>query len=223
MSCLDALDQIPNDATNLRFSIRSLSRQYDVALPARWISYDGLCIVEPILKDSVMLAVGSYKDILLAGLALQAQCVHSKSEGGIATDIGVSKDLGLIMTSYDPRVECSNLPAPPLESCKKIVDQMPAYPLKKYFGLRNDRYARPDVWLPRYLREISARCYFSVETTGSTDQSSWFEIWEAVQALFSMCGRHSRRGKAIKRGAHGNLFVTMGDERLGNTSLAADE
>ena len=41
-SCLHALIQIPNDPTNLRFSMRGLSRQYDVALPARWISRECL-------------------------------------------------------------------------------------------------------------------------------------------------------------------------------------
>ena len=37
VSCLDALSQIPQDSSNVRFSMRG-GGLYDVALPSRWIS-----------------------------------------------------------------------------------------------------------------------------------------------------------------------------------------
>jgi len=70
--------------------------------------------------------------------------------GGIA---GFSKDLGLVMTSYDPRVQCNRVPAPPAEYCKRIVDHMLYAAVPQHFGNAGDRHVRPDVILPKTLLE----------------------------------------------------------------------
>jgi len=71
-------------------------------------------------------------------------------EGG---SVGFSKDLGLVMTSFDPRVQCIKVPAPPAENCKRIVDHMLYAAVPKYFGNAGDRHVRPDVILPKTLLE----------------------------------------------------------------------
>jgi len=70
--------------------------------------------------------------------------------GGIA---GFSKDLGLVMTSYDPKMQCIRVPAPPAENCKRIVDHMLYAAVPQHFGYAGDRHVRPDVILPKTLLE----------------------------------------------------------------------
>lgn len=54
-SCLHALSQIPTDTKDLRFSMRSLLRRYDVGLPTRWIS----CKWSSLIRSKSFVSVGS--------------------------------------------------------------------------------------------------------------------------------------------------------------------
>jgi len=49
---------------------------------------DGLCIIEPVLKDNVRVAVASYEDAFVAAQSLYQECVAIRSVGGMAGDIG---------------------------------------------------------------------------------------------------------------------------------------
>lgn len=40
----------------------------------------------------------------------------------------------------------------------------------------------------------------AIRTIGGEDQSSYYEIWEGVQAIIGMCIRFGNWGRAIKRG-----------------------
>lgn len=62
-------------------------------------------------------------------------------------------NLGLMMTSNVPKVMCRWQQAPPADRCKRIIDTMRYSALELSFGIQGDRSIRPDVMLPRYLRE----------------------------------------------------------------------
>lgn len=49
---------------------------------------DGLCIIEPVLKDNVRVAVASYEDAFVAAQSLYRECVATRSVGGMTGDIG---------------------------------------------------------------------------------------------------------------------------------------
>ena len=39
-----------------------------------------------------------------------------------------------------------------------------------------------------------------IQTTGPEELSSWYEIWEAVQAIYGMCVKIGQWGRAWGRG-----------------------
>ncbi len=49
---------------------------------------DGWCIIEPVLKNNVLVAVASYEDAFAAAQSLYQECVAIRSVGGMAGDIG---------------------------------------------------------------------------------------------------------------------------------------
>lgn len=51
---------------------------------------DGKCIIEPVLKDDVVLERASYRDLSHAARGLFFDCVMRNQVGGIATDIGMT-------------------------------------------------------------------------------------------------------------------------------------
>lgn len=53
---------------------------------------DGRCIVEPMLKDNVDMAIASYNDIRRATRGLLYECAMRSSVGGVATEIGIPSD-----------------------------------------------------------------------------------------------------------------------------------
>ena len=44
------------------------------------------------------------------------------------------------------------------------------------------------------------RCKVIIETNSRTDRASWYDMWEAVQAMYGMCCRFGRGGRAINIG-----------------------
>ena len=38
------------------------------------------------------------------------------------------------------------------------------------------------------------KCVLKLYTTGSSDVTAWYKIWEAVEATFAVCGRQGKGG-----------------------------
>lgn len=215
-SCMDAYRQIPDDATDLTFAPRH-TVSCDIALPFRWISSDGRCIIDVLIKDSSPSANVSYSELRTAANLLSFHCVNRRSQGGIVTGLGDGLHVDLIMASYVPDVYCEDSPGPPTENCKTIGNSMPATSYEKLWGTAHDFHA--DITLPRTLLEPGRRCMAMIETLGPTDVSSWYDIWQAVIALDGMCVRNGQVGTARRRGLGGNLFVNISNE---NSQSSAD-
>ncbi|KAI4100669.1 MAG: hypothetical protein L6R37_005332 [Teloschistes peruensis] len=211
-SCQNAILQIPQTQSSVRFRWRSGGGSpSDLPLPQRFISKDGLCIAEVVLKDKARSGRAKWSEIAKAAVDMYFGCVVPKGEGSMAMDIGEDKTLGLIMTSYTPRVTCLSVrDAPPIVNCMTILDKMFTSPIPRVFGIPGK--AKPDVPLPKLMQEAQKQCQFIVRTTDAQaheDWSSWYEIWEAVQALIGMCVQYGKTGFAL-RGRKNQLLISAG-------------
>ena len=41
---------------------------------------------------------------------------------------------------------------------------------------------------------VDEKCVLKLYSTGSSDLLAWYEIWEAVEATFAVCGRQGKGG-----------------------------
>ncbi|KAL8820040.1 MAG: hypothetical protein Q9223_001646 [Gallowayella weberi] len=182
-SCEDAVSQIPRGTRNLKFGLNTKDNvYYDVPIPTRFISGDGLCTIDIVLKNQLANDRTSYEKLAFAASELLRRCVRSQNVGGIAMDIGVLKRIGLIMTSYDPRVTCHPGFAPPVSNCQNLLDTMTSSQTPRNYGPKGDR--RAYVQLPKEL--LDQECLATVRTTGQLDVSTSYEIWQAIVALKGM-------------------------------------
>lgn len=121
------------------------------------------------------------------------------------------KNLALILGTYDPAVECRGT-FPEWKSCTNVVADMPASTETLVFGPVADPGAQ--VVLPHFiesgklldfaqglgvtdarLREDDRHCLSRIwYTKKESDTASWFQMWEAVTAVYSVCVRHQQRG-----------------------------
>ena len=56
------------------------------------------------------------------------------------------------------------------------------------------------LWTPLLLPNAEFaddnKCFAQISTTtGNQDSSTWYKMWEALTALYAVCGRHIRGGK----------------------------
>ncbi|KAI4241351.1 MAG: hypothetical protein LQ352_007471, partial [Teloschistes flavicans] len=223
-SCQDAILQIPQTQSSVRFHVNGASLPSDLRLPQRFIGKDGLCIVEVVLKDEARYGSAKWSEIAKAAVDMYFGCVVPKGEGSVAMDIGKDQTLGLIMTSYTPRVTCLSVrDVPTIANCKTILNKMYTSPIPRVFGFPGK--VKPDVPLSKLLSEGEFGALpFSISLAvlpvnspflwpplpapvptrhtpnpqAREDWSSWYEIWEAAQALVGMCVRYGKTGYATR-------------------------
>ena len=121
------------------------------------------------------------------------------------------KNLALILGTYDRAVECRGTFAE-WRSCKNVVADMPASTETLVFGPEADPSAQ--VLLPHFIvsgkpsnfakgpnftddrlgeddRDCLSRIY---NTKKESDTASWFQIWEAITAVYAACVSHQQKG-----------------------------
>ena len=121
------------------------------------------------------------------------------------------KNFALILGTYDRAVECRGA-FPEWKSCTNVLAEMPASTETLVFGPEADPDAR--VLLPHFiesgkpsdlakglnftddrLREDDRQCLSRIwYTKKESDTASWFQIWEAITAVYSACVRHQQKG-----------------------------
>ena len=63
--------------------------------------------------------------------------------------------------------------------------------------------------------QVDARCKATVDISGKSTSASWYEIWEAMSALTSMCVRaHGKGGKAFGLGKYPHKVCFYVKEKL---------
>lgn len=137
------------------------------------------------------------------------------SQGGVATGIGGDNNLALSLGIFSPNVQCRGSFGPKWTSCRDILGDMPAGTTRMVFGPRN----LPEVQqgLPVHVESSDEKCVMKVFSTGKSDVSYWYRIWEAVTAVFSICVRSGRGGVYTGLGDLGNIFLSVG------SAVTADE
>ncbi|KAL8690467.1 MAG: hypothetical protein Q9218_004090 [Villophora microphyllina] len=220
-SCSDAISQIPRTQHDIRFRARGSSgggATINIQVPQRFISADGQCIIEIILKDKARYGFARWIEISSAARDMYFGCVASRGQGSIATDIGPDETLGLIMTRYTPQVTCLSVrDVPSMRNCKSLLDNMGTSSIPRLYGDPKDK---PDVDLPQSLRDAENKCQLLIRTPnpGATqDWSSWYEIWEGAQAVYGMCMRFGKMGTAL-RGRKNQLLLSIASPSYGAIS-----
>ncbi|KAL8667128.1 MAG: hypothetical protein Q9168_007347 [Polycauliona sp. 1 TL-2023] len=164
-SCFDAVNNIPQSAALQTFQQRGLGVTPDIALPWRYTSAVGTCIIEVIPKDASVPAQASYGDLRQAATALFRKCVSGERVGGIATDVDI--------VCYDAPRPITNR-----ASCLYIVANMRVSREPGVFGWISQDY--PDVKLPfvlsdhDYQNELPHRPFLVVRDVGSRFGYVWY-------------------------------------------------
>ena len=121
------------------------------------------------------------------------------------------RNVALVLGTYNPAVECRGA-FPEWKSCLSVLPEMPASTETLVFGPETDPGAQ--VQLPHFiesgkpsdfakgsnftddrLREDDRNCLSRIwNTKKESDTASWFQMWEAVTAVYSACVRHRQKG-----------------------------
>ncbi|KAL9576214.1 MAG: hypothetical protein Q9212_007287 [Teloschistes hypoglaucus] len=153
------------------------------------------------------------------------QCVRDEGgQGGVASNIGEHKTLGIILRSYNPsQVQCSRQADQHygFDECHVLLDHVPAAvaPLKTWGRLGDPGV---DVGLPTMEAAAAPQnCRFCVRAYGTDpsvrDQMTRFDAWQAAVALKGMCARFSKRGEFVQMGRNKRLYMTIDDYRGGSS------
>ncbi|KAF6217990.1 hypothetical protein HO133_006402 [Letharia lupina] len=207
-SCADAYRTIPRTTKLLTFGDRE-DGDFEVPLPYRWVSSDGLCIFEIAKIADTPVAYATLRDFERAAFMLLTTCfADGRTEGGIAGNLGPGVlSLGLIMTSNRQIVQCTGPTGPPRDSCYSIIATMPALKEQQLFSRSPGGHV--NVRIPDSFESQDGRCIVTLDTIGREDIATWYEVWAAVMAVDDMCMRFGRVGKAMEIGAFRRLFLEI--------------
>ncbi|KAL6717688.1 hypothetical protein ACLMJK_005603 [Lecanora helva] len=210
-SCQNAAKQILTSDLDMKFADRTGVVSYDISLPYRIQSSDGLCYIQLVLKEGAVSGNTTSTLFGVAAITLIQQCAVKYGYGGSVSQIGGDNNLEVIVSSYKPNVKCNRAPSPPWRSTVTIFAEMTATKNSEIFGPAG----RPDVdvSLPFYLKASDNRATVKISSNGGVATSSWYAIWEAVNSIAYMCiTRHSKgAGRATKIGTPGNINVEFFD------------
>lgn len=167
------------------------------------------------LQGGMATSIGK-KRTALSWLALAASLtVYSKTY--ILRYVGGDNRLAVIMGAYQSpsAIQCRGA-FPSSDSCHSVLEDMPATTKMEFFGNAENTSATvllpQSVWQgkPHYetsihfshpflidCRVASVPCRLGLSSTFDVallDTGSWYEVWEATIALWSVCTRHRSRG-----------------------------
>ncbi|KAK0511294.1 hypothetical protein JMJ35_005867 [Cladonia borealis] len=203
--CMSAINYVQKSWQFVPFAERQpRPRQGVISLPIRLMGDKALCYFQPILQVGATVGTASFNEIRLAANALLSQCAKNQGQGGIATGIGGDGNLALILGTYSPNIQCyGTLHKWP--SCREIMTTMDVTSTNVIFGPRLD--PRTQVSLPDTLSSSDNKCFATIG--GNLDSSTWYRMWEALTALYAVCGRHIQGGKFKGLGDTGQLSMSL--------------
>lgn len=191
-----------------------------VPLPFLLMGDQGLCYIQTVLIGDDLTATASKTMLRRAAAALVGQCAAGASQGGIATNIGGDNHLAVILGTYHRQPTCREESAS-WQSCRNILYTMPADRTIRIFGPEADPTATEI--LPLRIPSGDGGCTATVCTTGDTDVVSFYDLWVALNAVFSVCSRRNLGGTMRGLGFHGRIYLIMtAEQRLelpSNTSV----
>ena len=201
-SCLQINHAMSSETRPKTFGKRGAGN-WDVPLPYRYLSHDGLCAVDVGIRAGQTFDTVSLLDLKEAASWLIRVCVSVEpSVGGLYSDLGVNKALSLRIVRYRPNVFCGPVGSgPPWMTCRHIIDQMRADSEKQIFG--PSEFDNTTVVLPWRYTTVKLRCGLAIDGIEPglvSDGGDWYKIWFAANALDYMCAQLGKRGVALGLG-----------------------
>lgn len=220
--CTNALMRQLVGREQVRFGQRdSVSSEKFLPLPYRLMGDKALCYLQPVLLNGAEFSSATFSQIRDAASELVLRCASSAEQGGIATNFGRDSNLALILGIYKPDVECRGT-FPSWKSCTDVLAEMPASMETLVFGPEVDPDAQ--VILPHFVESDDRKCLGRIwYSRKESDTASWYTIWEAATAVFSICNRKQQSGSSRKLGDHGNLFLTMTPQVSSSGNISLDD
>ena len=119
--------------------------------------------------------------------------------------------MAVILGTYQPNVQCRG-PFGAWSSCRSVLGDMPVLSRPEIFGSPEDHAVQ--IPLPQKVESSSSalfscsfvkikliitylgdgKCLLTIFGRGGRDETSWYKIWEAVTAVYSVCTRHGKVG-----------------------------
>ncbi|KAL8986746.1 MAG: hypothetical protein Q9177_003986 [Variospora cf. flavescens] len=204
--------------------------EWDAPLPFRYLSHDGLCAIDLSHAAGVNGDIVAPVDLKEAASLIIRICIAvSPNQGGLVTGLGVNNGLSLRIVPYRPTVTCgpdrSFLPDD--LACRDVIDKMPANNKRQVFGPKDQ--PGTTVGLPWGYTTGRRKCGAVVDTIEEgkiSEESDWYKIWAAVNAVDFMCCQVGRRGVATGLGDHKRLYAELRDmtqPSLGSNATVATE
>ena len=209
-SCENAWRNIPTDSeTILSFGSRSLGT-YDVPLPHRFLSEDGLCAVDVSggKRGGFNVEHATWLEISQSAGLLVETCVSFRTRtgiqkrlGGIIIGVGTLENLVVTVESYEPHVFCLDTPNFNDDSrCSAVVDTIPVSWRLFDFYEAGETYTEPEGKCTGRLR---------LNDGSGTEKSSFHDIWAAAVAVNKMCVQRGLAGVAFGIGKEGRLTLAL--------------
>lgn len=192
--------------------------EWDAPLPFRYLSHDGLCAIDLSHAAGVNGDIVAPFDLKEAASLIIRVCIAvSPNQGGLVTGLGVNNGLSLRIVPYRPTVTCGpdGSFSPDDLACRGVIDRMPANNKRQVFGPKDQ--PGTTVGLPWGYTTGRRKCGAVVDTIEEgkiSEESDWYKIWAAVNAVDFMCCQMGRRGVATGLGESlplGNFEVDSAD------------
>ena len=135
---------------------------------------------------------------------------------------GGDNKIAVAIADYKPNIKCdtTSTPGPSWGSCVGIFANMRATKQPRIFGHPGDplveeelpllleegkeaQHRTPNLEIARLICSpisliASGNCQVTIDIEGPATATSWYEIWEAVNAIASMCTREKNKGGKAK-------------------------
>ncbi|KAL9580496.1 MAG: hypothetical protein Q9212_004458 [Teloschistes hypoglaucus] len=212
--CMNALDRIINSRASVTFADRELTIErpdWD-PLPWRWMGGRSSCYIEPVLKAGAQTGRTSFYKIREAAYELVRTCALRQRKGGTVTGLGGDNNVQITLGRYvqgELAVKCGRRKEV-LETCRDLLISMPVTTRDERFGPKGDSEA--EVILPWGMMSHDNQCVLKILTInrqGTSDVTSWYKAWEAVNAVYYGCISKGFRGSFQGLGNSHDLFVTI--------------
>ncbi|MCJ1459694.1 hypothetical protein MMC28_010073 [Mycoblastus sanguinarius] len=149
---------------------------------------DGLCAIEIIAKNIALADSSTITHFRRWSRNMINTCQADQNEvkGGIATSMGASGNLGLILTKFNPElIVCRGPKTPILADCEVLLNSMPVADVWQKFGNSGDPGVQ--IQLPYVIEELDRRCKITVYSTGAPDEEKWYAVWKHAVAIARLC------------------------------------
>ena len=201
-SCIQVYHAMSSSTMPATFGERGTGT-YDVNLPFRYLSRDGLCAIDISHRRDLNFETISPIELKEAAAIMIQICVSGQpSIGGITTGLGVNKGLSMRVVPYRPNVYCGPPDSgPPWITCRRVIDVMPASGKAEIFGPK--AWENTTVEIPWAQTTVRRRCMVVVDAIHEgevSDTSDWYKIWAAANAVDYMCAQLGKKGLALGLG-----------------------